>query len=134
MAKYPTPVKSLKLSFPIFVLTFLALASFIALRHLPLWRDMRINCASAADIKLPSGHIVPCNKWFSFPADAPELGFLQVQEGNTYHNLLFQNDVSRDLVSMIMPEGSKPLELVRGGSSGDRTEYWAAPVSLESLR
>jgi hypothetical protein len=120
-----------RVSLAVSVLALLGLASFLAVRHLPLWRDMRINSSSTADIRLPSGHIVPSNEWFSFPSEAPELGFLQVQQGDTHHNFLFQSDVSTELAAMITPDGSKPLELVRGGSSGGRTEYWVEPVSLQ---
>lgn len=134
-------MKHQRVSIAVLALALLGIASFMADRHLPLWRDMRINSSSpedmrinsslTADIRLPSGHIVPSNEWLRFPREAPELGFLQVHQGNTYHNLLFQSDVSTELAEMITPDGPKPLELVRGGSSGETTEYWVEPISLQ---
>lgn len=108
----------------------LSIAISVALRNLPLWRDTRINSVAGGKIQLASGHMVPSNRWFSLPADTGELGFLQIDEGGTPRNYLVQNDVSRDLAVMITPEGSKPLELVKAGGSGGRTEIWVEPRTM----
>ena len=112
----------------------LGISSLFVLRHLPLWRDTRINSSVDGDIKLASGHTVQTNKWFKYPRDAGQLGFLQIYEGENPHNYLFQEGVSRDLAVMTTSEGSRPLELIRAGGSGGRAEFWIEPRTLEASR
>lgn len=76
--------------------------------------------------ELPSGHRLPTNQWIVFPADVPEIGFLQMGDGHSRRHHVIQNHDSSQLALLATPTKSAPAvvaSFTAVGPSGYR-EFW----------
>lgn len=90
------------------------------------WRDTIFHSTDGGMIELPSGHQPPTNQWLVFPADIPELGFLQMGDGRSGRQHLIQNHDHSHLATLLTSKDAAPAVVTDFYSVGPQgyREFW----------
>jgi hypothetical protein len=113
--------------FLILSMAFVAVGAFLANRYLPLWRDTIFHCDEGGSVELPSGVVVPTNRWVNLgdAMNPAALGQIGDAQGGPHYLVMINYNPSRKVL-LATESGAAPLIVTSFRFSGPkvRREYW----------